>query len=43
MGRGAPGGYELHVGTFFAVDQAGHDRRGTRGGQYLDVATYQFS
>jgi 1,4-alpha-glucan branching enzyme len=29
--------YELHVGTFFAVDQAGHDRRRTRGGQYLDV------
>ncbi|MCF6155912.1 MAG: 1,4-alpha-glucan branching protein [Candidatus Brocadia sp.] len=29
--------YELHIGTFFAVDQAGRDRRGTRGGQYLDV------
>jgi 1,4-alpha-glucan branching enzyme len=29
--------YELHVGTFFAVNRAGHDRRGTRGGQYLDV------
>jgi len=29
--------YELHIGTFYAVDQAGRDRRGTRGGQYLDV------
>jgi len=29
--------YELHIGTFFAVDKVGHDRRGTRGGQYLDV------
>jgi 1,4-alpha-glucan branching enzyme len=29
--------YELHTGTFFAVDQAGQDRRDTRGGQYLDV------
>jgi hypothetical protein len=37
MGRGAPEGCELHVGTFFAVDQARHGRRGTRGGQYLDV------
>src|SRR6266540_4062332 len=24
--------YELHIGTFFAVDKVGHDRRGTRGG-----------
>ena len=29
--------YELHIGTFFAVDQSNHDRRATRGGQYLDV------
>jgi 1,4-alpha-glucan branching enzyme len=29
--------YELHIGTFFAVDKTGKDRRGTRGGQYLDV------
>jgi len=29
--------YELHIGTFYAVDQAGRDRRGVRGGQYLDV------
>jgi 1,4-alpha-glucan branching enzyme len=29
--------YELHIGTFFAVDELGNDRRGTRGGQYLDV------
>ncbi|MGH7230893.1 MAG: alpha amylase C-terminal domain-containing protein, partial [Nitrospiraceae bacterium] len=29
--------YELHIGTFFAIDQGGHDRRGMRGGQYLDV------
>jgi 1,4-alpha-glucan branching enzyme len=29
--------YELHIGTFFAVDTTGNDRRGTRGGQYLDV------
>lgn len=29
--------YELHIGTFFAVDQRNHDRRATRGGQYLDV------
>jgi 1,4-alpha-glucan branching enzyme len=29
--------YELHIGTFFAEDQLNHDRRATRGGQYLDV------
>ena len=29
--------YELHIGTFYGVDSAGEDRRGTRGGQYLDV------
>ena len=29
--------YELHIGTFFAVDQSNHDRRATKGGQYLDV------
>lgn len=29
--------YELHIGTFFAVDQMNRDRRATRGGQYLDV------
>jgi 1,4-alpha-glucan branching enzyme len=29
--------YELHIGTFFAVDNTGKDRRGTKGGQYLDV------
>jgi 1,4-alpha-glucan branching enzyme len=29
--------YELHIGTFFAVDRANRDRRATRGGQYLDV------
>jgi 1,4-alpha-glucan branching enzyme len=29
--------YELHIGTFFAVDKTGKDRRGSRGGQYLDV------
>ena len=29
--------YELHIGTFFAVDPSNHDRRATRGGQYLDV------
>lgn len=29
--------YELHIGTFFAVDQLNRDRRATTGGQYLDV------
>ena len=29
--------YELHIGTFFAVDRLNHDRRATKGGQYLDV------
>jgi len=29
--------YELHIGTFFAVDQLNRDRRATKGGQYLDV------
>ncbi|OQW37607.1 MAG: hypothetical protein A4E19_13090 [Nitrospira sp. SG-bin1] len=29
--------YELHIGTFFAMDSSNRDRRATRGGQYLDV------
>ena len=31
--------YQLHVGTWWAVDVAGHDLRGTRSGRFLDVAT----
>jgi 1,4-alpha-glucan branching enzyme len=34
--------YQLHVGTWWAVDQAGKDVRGTRGGRFLDVATRLF-
>jgi 1,4-alpha-glucan branching enzyme len=29
--------YELHIGTFFAVDRSNRDRRSTTHGQYLDV------
>src|SRR5947209_4092677 len=31
--------YQLHVGTWWAVDQAGSDVRARRGGRFLDVAT----
>jgi len=31
--------YQLHVGTWWAVDAAGNDLRATRGGWFLDVAT----
>ena len=31
--------YQLHVGTWWAVDQAGTDVRATRGGTFLDVAS----
>jgi 1,4-alpha-glucan branching enzyme len=30
--------YQLHVGTWWAVDAAGNDVRATRGGRFLDVA-----
>jgi 1,4-alpha-glucan branching enzyme len=29
--------YQFHVGTFYAVDQAGHDRRQGRSARFLDV------
>jgi len=29
--------YQLHVGTFWAQDENGHDVRATRGGTFLDV------
>jgi 1,4-alpha-glucan branching enzyme len=31
--------YQLHVGTWWAVDAAGNDLRAARGGWFLDVAT----
>jgi 1,4-alpha-glucan branching enzyme len=31
--------YQLHVGTWWAEDAAGHDLRATRSGRFLDVAT----
>jgi 1,4-alpha-glucan branching enzyme len=31
--------YQLHVGTWWAVDATGNDVRATRGGRFLDVAT----
>jgi 1,4-alpha-glucan branching enzyme len=31
--------YQLHVGTWWAVDAAGNDVRATLGGRFLDVAT----
>ena len=31
--------YQLHVGTWWAVDEHGADARATRGGRFLDVAT----
>jgi 1,4-alpha-glucan branching enzyme len=31
--------YQLHVGTWWALDAAGSDVRATRGGRFLDVAT----
>ncbi len=31
--------YQLHVGTWWAVDQSGADARASRGGRFLDVAT----
>ncbi|MBV8121621.1 MAG: alpha amylase C-terminal domain-containing protein [Alphaproteobacteria bacterium] len=31
--------YQLHVGTWWAVDATGSDVRATRGGRFLDVAT----
>jgi 1,4-alpha-glucan branching enzyme len=31
--------YQLHIGTWWALDQAGNDVRATQGGRSLDVAT----
>ena len=31
--------YQLHIGTWWAVDQAGNDVRATQGGRFLDVVT----